>query len=150
MGEGWKVGSRHCVAPWRERVWERESCTVPTGIWSARAKSKMSHSKGRQPSTQQQNHQTFNDLGNYPQWARLMASRGRHCSLGYTSLFPTLTCKTNVYRCFYTNPPIRRSTRTKKDTCSEKQVKDPENANWVPLALPLSFCTVHEFRTCRV
>lgn len=59
-----------------ESKWE--SLCLPTGIWRAGAKSKMSHSKGRQPSTQQQNHQTFNDLDNYPQWACLMASRGRH------------------------------------------------------------------------
>lgn len=51
---------------------------MPKGIWRAGAKSKVSHSKGRQPSTQQQNHQTFNDLGNYPHCARLMAARGHH------------------------------------------------------------------------
>lgn len=62
-------------------MWEREDkqwkneCREHAA--RVRAYVKFSLSEGKPCSSQQRNHQTFNDLGNYPQWACLMGYRGR-------------------------------------------------------------------------
>ena len=79
FSNGWRLlkNGRCALCCSLERKWEK-SALCPRAFDVPEQIPKWAAARAGKPSTQQQNHQTFNDLGNYPQWACLMASRGRH------------------------------------------------------------------------